>query len=77
MAKGATSVDVHFPEGTVWRSVWTGTEYEAKNSSVTQAVDAPLGEPPLFLRVRPDGDSCAKVVVASAVAERLALLLRL
>ena len=76
MSKGAASVDVHFPEGAVWRSVWTGTEYESRNASATQAVDAPLGKPALFLRVRPSGHTCEKATVAATVAERLTLLLK-
>ncbi|WP_216350612.1 alpha-glucosidase [Paraburkholderia fungorum] len=46
-AAGATQWSAYLPSGDAWTHLWSGVEYEG-GQRVT--VDAPLGEPPVFVR---------------------------
>jgi alpha-glucosidase (family GH31 glycosyl hydrolase) len=50
LSPSTTYVKVYFPliEGVTWRHIWTGKYYQANGSKV--AVDAPLGQPPVFVK---------------------------
>ena len=49
MKEGAINRLVHLPPGT-WIHLWSGRQYIADKNSASERVEAPLGEPPLFLR---------------------------
>jgi len=46
--KGATSVEVYFPQGAEWIDMWTGED--AGTAGTWQSMPAPLGKPAVFLR---------------------------
>jgi alpha-glucosidase len=46
--KGATSVEVYFPEGAEWTDLWTGSN--AGTTGEWARMPAPLGKPAVFLR---------------------------
>jgi alpha-glucosidase len=46
--KGATSVQVYFPEGAQWVDLWTGAD--AGTAGEWVRMPAPLGKPAVFLR---------------------------
>ncbi|KAH8555350.1 glycosyl hydrolases family 31-domain-containing protein [Umbelopsis sp. PMI_123] len=50
LSPSTTYVKVYFPliEGVTWRHIWTGKYYQANGSKV--AVDAPVGQPPVFVK---------------------------
>ncbi|HKH81197.1 MAG TPA: alpha-glucosidase, partial [Methylovirgula sp.] len=46
--KGADTVDVYFPVGSVWTDLWTGVQ--AGETGDWNTMPAPLGKPAVFLR---------------------------
>lgn len=46
---GVTSVEAVLPPGR-WQHIWTGEVYGDETSVTTQSVDAPIGQPALFVR---------------------------
>ncbi|MGP6171680.1 TIM-barrel domain-containing protein [Microbacterium sp. A204] len=49
LAAGATTVEVAFPPGR-WQNIWTGEVFGEPTAVVNEMVDAPLGQPALFVR---------------------------
>ncbi|MGO2746008.1 TIM-barrel domain-containing protein [Microbacterium sp.] len=49
LSAGATTVDVAFPPGQ-WQNIWTGEVFGDAKAVTTVTVDAPLGQPALFVR---------------------------
>lgn len=49
LSAGATTVDVAFPPGR-WQNIWTGEIFGDASAVARETVDAPLGQPALFVR---------------------------
>jgi len=49
LSAGETAVDVVFPPG-IWRSIWTGETFGEPDGIARATVEAPLGQPALFVR---------------------------
>jgi alpha-glucosidase len=58
--KGATSVEVYWPEGAAWTDLWTGAD--VGRAGEWTRVPAPLGKPPVFLR---KGADAANDIIAA------------
>lgn len=65
--RGATSINVYFPEGDTWSDLWTGAP--AGTPGEWQRMPAPLGRPAVFLR---DGSPSADTIRAGLRAAGVA-----
>ena len=72
--KKSTFKSILFPPGN-WTHALTGVVYSSKFPSTTR-VDAPLGQPPVFLRNSPDANQSPISKVALAVQQSMVSLFR-